>query len=153
MARRRALKWLADRGVTFPATPKTNVIISAILAHPDAPAEWIETLKSGTKRQKIDVINGGSARLPSGAKKPKIRKIPAFYSTPQWRRLRYDVLKRDGGKCQLCGRGRAEGVVLNVDHIKNRRDFPHLAMDLNNLQTLCANCNEGKGNRDDTDWR
>jgi 5-methylcytosine-specific restriction endonuclease McrA len=42
---------------------------------------------------------------------------------------------------------------MNVDHIKPRHKYPHLAMDESNLQVLCATCNAGKGGRDETDWR
>jgi 5-methylcytosine-specific restriction endonuclease McrA len=44
-------------------------------------------------------------------------------------------------------------VRINVDHIKPRKLFPHLALSLDNLQTLCSPCNHGKGNWDMTDWR
>ena len=43
--------------------------------------------------------------------------------------------------------------MLNVDHIKPRFLFPDLALRLDNLQVLCGDCNEGKGNWDMTDWR
>ena len=60
--------------------------------------------------------------------------------------LRYEILQRDGFRCVKCGRSAEEdGVKLHVDHIvpiskggKTERD---------NLQTLCANCNLGKGTR------
>jgi len=42
---------------------------------------------------------------------------------------------------------------LNVDHIRPRRYYPELALELGNLQVLCAACNQGKGNKDATDWR
>ena len=42
---------------------------------------------------------------------------------------------------------------IHVDHIKPRKLFPHLALDVNNLQILCHECNHGKGNWDQTDWR
>lgn len=42
---------------------------------------------------------------------------------------------------------------MNVDHIKPRRLFPWLALELKNLQVLCHDCNHGKGNWDQTDWR
>ena len=46
-----------------------------------------------------------------------------------------------------------DGIKLNVDHIKPRKKYPKLALDVDNLQVLCNECNHGKGNRDDTDWR
>jgi len=42
---------------------------------------------------------------------------------------------------------------MNVDHIKPRRLFPHLALDLRNLQVLCEDCNHGSANWSMTDWR
>jgi HNH endonuclease len=76
-----------------------------------------------------------------------------FTQTNAWRELRYFVLKRDGGKCVLCGRGAADGVQLQPDHIKPASLFPELALDPDNLETLCRDCNVGKSNRDQTDWR
>lgn len=40
-----------------------------------------------------------------------------------------------------------------LDHIKPRRLFPELALVVENLQVLCGDCNEGKGNWDMTDAR
>jgi 5-methylcytosine-specific restriction endonuclease McrA len=40
-----------------------------------------------------------------------------------------------------------------MDHIKPRARYPHLALDINNLQPACADCHTGKGNWDATDWR
>lgn len=76
-----------------------------------------------------------------------------FLSSYAWRSLRYQALLRSDGLCQLCGRGKQHGVVLNVDHIKSRRKYSDMAMDINNLQVLCHDCNHGKGNWDETDWR
>ena len=42
---------------------------------------------------------------------------------------------------------------MNVDHIKPRKKYPELALDKSNLQVLCEECNHGKGNWDETDWR
>ncbi len=59
--------------------------------------------------------------------------------------LRYDVLRRDGFKCTLCGATQADGAKLHVDHIipvsKGGKT------ELNNLRTLCDLCNLGKGNK------
>lgn len=90
--------------------------------------------------------------LPTPEAKKKFATIDRFYRTPEWRRLRYDVLVKHGSRCMACGVTPAEGAIMNVDHIKPRKLFPHLALDMNNLQVLCAQCNEGKGNRDQTNW-
>lgn len=77
----------------------------------------------------------------------------AFLSSYEWRRVRMVALKRYGPICQCCGASPANGAVMNVDHIKPRRIFPQLALDIDNLQVLCHECNHGKGNWDMTDWR
>lgn len=76
-----------------------------------------------------------------------------FLSTYEWRRVRMVALKKYGARCQCCGASPADGAVMNVDHIKPRKLFPQLALDVNNLQILCHECNHGKGNWDMTDWR
>lgn len=61
--------------------------------------------------------------------------------------VRWLVLKRDGRRCVVCGRGPEDDarVKLEVDHIvpvsRGGRD------DAANLQTLCIECNRGKSNR------
>lgn len=77
----------------------------------------------------------------------------AFLSSYEWRVLRMRALRKYGPKCMCCGATPDHGAVMNVDHIKPRRLFPHLALDLDNLQILCHECNHGKGNWDQTDWR
>ncbi len=79
-----------------------------------------------------------------------------FLRTRQWAAVRYEALRANDGRCELCGRGRHEGVRLNVDHIQPRHKAPHLALTLNNLQVLCGGeggCNSGKGGRHHDDWR
>lgn len=73
-----------------------------------------------------------------------------FFSSREWLELRYEVLRRYGKECMLCG---AKNKTIHVDHIKPRSKFPHLAMDINNLQVLCCDCNLGKGNNYQDDWR
>jgi 5-methylcytosine-specific restriction endonuclease McrA len=76
-----------------------------------------------------------------------------FLSSYAWRKLRMQALKLHGAKCQCCGATPATGAVMNVDHIKPRKLFPNLSLELSNLQVLCHECNHGKGNWDMTDWR
>lgn len=61
------------------------------------------------------------------------------------RAMRYDVLRRDGFHCVRCGRGREDGVKLHVDHVIPVSRGGKSVMD--NLQTLCEDCNCGKGNK------
>ena len=59
--------------------------------------------------------------------------------------LRYDIMKRDKFRCQLCGSMAADGVKLHVDHIqpvaKGGKTTPQ------NLRTLCDRCNMGKSDK------
>ncbi len=77
----------------------------------------------------------------------------AFLSCFEWRKLRMEVIKERGAKCECCGATPEHGVRINVDHIKPRKEFPALALTKTNLQVLCEDCNHGKGNWDKTDWR
>lgn len=56
--------------------------------------------------------------------------------------LRYDILRRDGFRCVLCGASSNDGVKLHIDHIfpvsKGGKTVPE------NLRTLCERCNRGK---------
>lgn len=77
----------------------------------------------------------------------------AFLRSYEWRRLRMVVIKERGARCECCGRTPKDGIGINVDHIKPRKHHPELALVKSNLQVLCGDCNHGKGNWDDTDWR
>ncbi|PWT28412.1 HNH endonuclease [Butyrivibrio fibrisolvens] len=62
--------------------------------------------------------------------------------------LRYNILKRDGFKCLLCGRSAEDGIKLHVDHIipvsKGGKTI------YSNLRTLCNECNQGKSDKYDS---
>lgn len=59
--------------------------------------------------------------------------------------LRYDILKRDNFRCQICGSTANDGAKLHIDHIipvsKGGQTVP------NNLRTLCDRCNLGKSDK------
>ncbi len=77
---------------------------------------------------------GGSA---SHSRQPERQAVP--------KKVRFEVMQRDGFSCRLCGRGQVEGVKLQLDHrIPISRGGTN---DLSNLQTLCEDCNQGKSNR------
>lgn len=56
--------------------------------------------------------------------------------------MRYNVLKRDGFRCCICGATANDGVKLEVDHIVPVSKGGKSTYD--NLQTLCERCNRGK---------
>ena len=90
---------------------------------------------------------------PRKTKKPKdTGKSVPFYESSEWRELRYEALKLHGRRCLCCGQ-KAPDVVIHVDHIKPRSIRPDLELDINNLQTLCEDCNLGKSNHDSIDYR
>lgn len=84
-----------------------------------------------------------------------ISHLPAkkFYSSPEWRSIRYRVLKSSSASCCCCGSKASPDVQLHVDHIKPRSIYPELALEFDNLQVLCCDCNLGKSNKHDDDWR
>lgn len=82
--------------------------------------------------------------------KKKCSQDKEFYKTWEWLALRYQILKKFGPQCMLC---RTMSGPIQVDHIKPRSKYPDLALDFNNLQVLCLECNRGKSNHDETDYR
>lgn len=77
----------------------------------------------------------------------------AYMRSEAWRRknerskvtpsLRYNVMHRDGFRCCLCGRSGSNGTELEVDHIVPVSKGGNTTY--SNLQTLCRECNRGKG--------
>jgi 5-methylcytosine-specific restriction endonuclease McrA len=180
MFRARAISYLIDRGTRFQNCPSFKTITSMLMSDAEIPAEVKATLSSGkakghaafirffdglpTDRKPALRTYGGKLvkGMPAGPQPAKEPKAPrakpqakgkSFYSTIEWKRVRYDALKRSAGRCECCGMSPADGIVLNVDHIKPLHRYPELALELSNLQVLCSSCNWGKGGRDTTDWR
>jgi 5-methylcytosine-specific restriction endonuclease McrA len=73
-----------------------------------------------------------------------------IYNTRQWKILRYQVISMYGSRCMACN---AVDKQIQVDHIRPVSLYPELALDPKNLQILCKDCNEGKINLDQKDFR
>ncbi len=173
IAQCRATSWLQKRGVFVgQSVPvKKRLVIRAMREQEPALYAVMERLHGPEEIEEILVSMCGSLGIDLRRKKSRaIRKpvdlVPrtpalsaskvasdAFLMSYEWRRLRMQVLKEQGAKCGCCGATRADGVKMNVDHIKPRKFFPELAYSKDNLQVLCEVCNHGKGNWDTTDWR
>lgn len=83
-----------------------------------------------------------------------IRKASAsFLKSEEWLMLRAQAIVNCGCICMRCGEKMKTLSAINVDHIKPRKLFPHLASDINNLQVLCRTCNRIKSNKHDVDYR
>jgi hypothetical protein len=81
---------------------------------------------------------------------PQPSKIINIWKKPRQpsKRLRFEVLKRDGYKCILCGASpkENESTRLEIDHIVPFSKGGATRID--NLQVLCFACNRGKYNLD-----
>lgn len=60
-----------------------------------------------------------------------------------WRRLRAEILDRDGHQCTRCGTAGEQGNPLTVDHITAKSHGG--SDDPGNLRTLCKRCHGRKG--------
>ncbi|MFD2628796.1 HNH endonuclease [Oceanobacillus kapialis] len=92
-----------------------------------------------------------------------------FYDSGHWKRMRKHIKQRDNNECQECKRkgrvwidtneysvsAKRKKIMLVVDHIKEIEDYPELALEEDNLQTLCVNCHNKKHGRyvDYSLWR
>lgn len=109
----------------------------------------------------VSVAEGIAAlqRRSERAPEPHRARAQRFYASAAWRALRYTTLAQNarshGGKpqCELCGARAAPGAPLHCDHVTPlSRDWSR-RLDPTNVQTLCCDCNRGKSNRDDFDFR
>jgi len=76
-----------------------------------------------------------------------------FIRSIEWLQLRKEAIAKYGLVCCKCGRENSRKFPINIDHIKPRKLYPELALDIENLQPLCGPCNKAKGNRHQTDYR
>jgi 5-methylcytosine-specific restriction endonuclease McrA len=75
-----------------------------------------------------------------------------FYASWEWKSLRYKTLLKYGARCMCCGAGKETSQIC-VDHIIPISKCWSKRLDATNLQVLCGECNRGKSNKDETDFR
>lgn len=91
------------------------------------------------------------ARIEKNIKRPWIvksepkrnREHDKFYDSPEWRRLRKVKLCQD----PLCEASKQNNLIVpgkEIDHIRPRRLFPELSLDLDNLMTLSTSMHSKK---------
>ncbi|HEY9634388.1 MAG TPA: HNH endonuclease [Coleofasciculaceae cyanobacterium] len=117
------------------------------------PPNPLQKLVRGAIRNLINQANGQKADKPAKqkTKKPAATRSQSKSKLDKEKRSRHipasvrvSVLHRDGYKCVYCGRS-AKQVQLEVDHIVAFSTGG--SNDPSNLQTLCFDCNRGKGAR------
>jgi 5-methylcytosine-specific restriction enzyme A len=120
------------------------------------PPNFLQRMVRGMIRDLINHDNTQKAEQQQKQKSKKIKKkvakkLQTEQQVNESRRSRYispsvrvSVLHRDSYKCVFCGRG-APQIQLEVDRIvpfsKGGNNL------IENLQTLCLDCNRGKGSR------
>ena len=68
--------------------------------------------------------------------------IKAFYNSSLWENKRAEALGRDNNECQKCKSRGLYGEANCVHHKKHLRKHPELALDLDNLISLCNSCHD-----------
>ena len=154
-ARKWALKFVVVKRIVFKGK-KNKILLSEINKHQNTNyislVDMYFALKQSFSSSEIEIIN--KSKVEKKKRHQEYKHGDDFYKSKQWRDVRFKALKLSDGKCVLCGRSKAKhGVVLHVDHIKPRSLHPKLELAVDNLQILCEDCNLGKSNRDDTDFR
>lgn len=125
------------------------------------PKEMLKTFKAA--RNRLRLLSRQSKKYRELRESYKIEafgterrtKEKRFYVSKAWRELRIAVIvinRKQYGKptCVLCN---ATSCEMHVDHIKPRSKYPELELDLDNLQLLCKECNLGKSDHYEEDWR
>lgn len=69
-----------------------------------------------------------------------------FYASAEWLRIRAVCLQRDHYLCQDCLKRKKAVLAEAVHHDKPLAEYPELALDIDNLVSLCSAChNERHG--------
>ncbi|NBI31241.1 HNH endonuclease [Chengkuizengella marina] len=63
-----------------------------------------------------------------------------FYDSQTWKSCRKLVLIRDNYLCQLCIKQNKLTLADIVHHIEHLEDNPNLALDIDNLLSVCSSC-------------
>ena len=117
--------------------PTTNLIINVEKTYTSPQGR--NHYQDNKEFYKWDIINC----LDDAEEVLKQRNTAKYQRSQMNNSIRYDVMRRDGFKCVLCGATQKDGITLHVDHIKPVSKGGKTEM--SNLRTLCNRCNSGKG--------
>lgn len=139
----------AQMGIPWPLPRGWQVVAAGLV-----PLSALPALKEA-RRAKDAEYRAEAAAKKAKRQPKKVAPKDDFYSSWEWKRVRYEALARFSHRCQCCGwqpGDTAQGYLV-ADHIKPRRKYPELALDVDNVQVLCNACNMGKGSVYEDDFR
>ena len=109
---------------------------------------WRKALKSFVEFMDQEIFYESSSKNAQTPKEKNDFLVTHRRKTPRKvnDRLRFVVMRRDNFKCRIDGKSPAThpGTILEVDHIEPWAEGGETVME--NLQTLCKQCNIGKSN-------
>ena len=70
------------------------------------------------------------------------KRVKRIVRTPEFRKWKREVFKRDNFTCQMCG----AKTTLEAHHIKEKVNFPELEYDVDNGVCLCHDCHRKTDN-------
>lgn len=105
---------------------------------------WRKALEAFVAYANGDTDKGAPPAQPTATASSSVVEAPQRTSKTVTWRLRFMVMRRDGFRCQQCGRSPATtpGIVLVIDHSHPWSKGGETVYD--NLRTLCEACNGGK---------
>jgi hypothetical protein len=128
-------------------------LVAAILKKEELPRlqDHYEKLKKEKVKSEPITIDKINKATPTGIGVSR-RDKNKFYQSWEWKAVRYAILNKFGAKCMLCGATNQDSKIC-VDHIKPISLFWDLRLAEDNLQVLCDDCNKGKSNKSQKDFR
>lgn len=100
--------------------------------------------KEDTKRR--DAVDKRVLEMAEERQK-QIEEAKRFYTSPEWKLLRKQIIKLHKNICKNCEKVLTEKSDITIDHILPRSKFPDNALEMENMQILCRSCNSSKGNK------
>jgi 5-methylcytosine-specific restriction endonuclease McrA len=87
--------------------------------------------------------HSSTALIRAYRKSPERMADNRFYASTAWMKLRRYKLNVDP-LCQECKQRSLVVPATEVHHVKERREYPDLELDYDNLQSLCRDCHAAK---------
>jgi hypothetical protein len=128
-------------------------LIAAILKKEELPrlqAHYEKLKKEKVKSEPVTIKKINNATPDKGGVSRKDRN--KFYQSWEWKAVRYVILNKFNGRCMRCGVTNKDAKIC-VDHIKPISLYWDLRLSEDNLQVLCDDCNKGKSNKFEDDFR